>query len=209
MDVRIGGRSAAVAGLLIVGVGLGGGWTLRHGAERPQPEAFVAAGLTPMHRLLGELEGEYDVKIQVWSAPEAEPRAFAASARRWLSMGGRWIEEEIDATGDERPFIRRTLMGHNAAFPGGARFERVTFSSAADVPMPETGTYDSPTKTFTFSGTHEIEGFECRTRTNLRMESHFDQVMEVYVRFKGVSPENQGVDVGEFKAIEVRYVRRG
>ncbi len=165
-------------------------------------------GISAEHTLLGELAGKYDAKITAWASADAKPVEFAGGVVRQSILGGRFLQEQLDASGAPTAFALTTTLGFNPGAKQGGRFELSRLSSAASPMIVERGEFDSANKVFTFTGEYSTLGLLVKSRTVLRLESNENQTLEVFVAFAGTGAETAGVSVPEFKAYSVEYTRR-
>lgn len=178
---------------------------------KPGPEFGVPGPLPPgfpgEHRLLSELTGNFNVKFSIYTGPDAPPTEVAGAAVRRSTLGGRFLQEQLDVSNAPTPFALETTIGFNPDGKEGERFELMRLSSAAFPMMPERGTFDSPSKAFVFKGEHLIDGKLAKTRTVFSLSSHMTQSIEVYVAYEDASPAKKGVLTPEFKAFAIEYER--
>ena len=214
--------SMVVVGVVAVGV-VAAGVVLAQPATQPEgksegkPQSLPGAefgvpgplppGFPGEHRLLSELTGNFNVKFSIYSGPDTPPTEVAGAAVRRLTLGGRFLQEQLDVSNAPTPFALETTIGFNPDGKEGERFELMRLSSAAFPMMPERGTFDSPTKGFVFKGEHLIDGKLAKTRTVFSLSSHLTQSVEVYVAYEDASPAKKGVLTPEFKAFAIEYER--
>lgn len=206
MRTRVMWRGAALA-IVVGAVALAMQPVDEHGHQHEPPKAGTV-GISSEHTLLAELAGSYDAKMTVWASAEAKPVEFAAGAVRRPILGGRFLQEQLDATTAPTPFALQTTLGFNLGAKEGPRFELSRLSSAASPMIVERGKFDSPNKVFTFTGEYATDGLNVKSRSVLRLDSSEMQVLDVFVAFTGIDPQHEGVNVPEFKAYSVEYTRR-
>jgi len=129
---------------------------------KPAPPDRVSAHKKPTrsaeHILLGELAGEFDVRVLIYPGPEDSPVETTATAKRVLLLDGLFLEETLDAPGAPTPFSLRTTFGFNPDAAETRRFELMRLSSHSAAMMPESGAFDRSTKLFTFRGQYTTGG---------------------------------------------------
>lgn len=172
------------------------------------PPPARTPGISAEHTLLSELAGRYDAKLTTWASAGATPVEIAAGVVRQPILGGRFVQEQLDASSATSPFALQMTLGFNLGGREGERFELSRLSSAASPMIIERGRFDASNKVFTFAGEYAIEGIRVKSRTVFRLESNEIQVMDVFVAFTGSDKEHEGVSVPEFKAYSVEYTRR-
>jgi hypothetical protein len=178
---------------------------------KPGPEFGVPGPLPPgfpgEHRLMSELTGNFNVKFSIYASPDAPPTEVVGAAVRRSTLGGRFLQEQLDVSNAPTPFALETIIGFNPDGKEGERFELMRLSSAAFPMMIERGSFDNPTKAFVFKGEHLIDGKLAKTRTVFSLSSHLTQSIEVYVTYEDASPAKKGVLTPEFKAFAIEYER--
>jgi hypothetical protein len=176
-----------------------------------QPEFGVPPPLPPgfpgEHRLLAELTGNYEVKFTIYSGSDAAPTEVTGAAVRRSTLGGRFIQEQLDVSNAPTPFALETTIGFNPDGKDGERFELMRLSSAAFPMIPERGKFDGPSKMFEFKGEHLIDGKLAKTRTVFALTSHLTQSIEVFVAYEPLAGAKDAKATPEFLAYKVEYTR--
>ncbi len=184
--------------------------------ERAKAEAEAMAAMNalgPEHRRLAEMCGTFDVTMRMFHTPESPPLELKATATRTMILGGKFLRETVECAGPIA-FTSESIAGYNPdAPPAGERtsagcYEVVRMSSMVLCQMPETGTFDEPTRTFHFSGKHAINGMHGTIRVRHTLESRDREVAVVHLSFEGYSDQFKGVVIPEYKAMEMVYTRR-
>jgi hypothetical protein len=156
------------------------------------------------HKMLAQLVGSYDVKIIVFGGDEKPSAEIVGAAVRRSTLGGRFMQEQLDASNAASPFALETTLGFNPDGKDGEKWELMRLSSAAFPMMVERGTFDSAGKVWTFKGEHRADGKIVKTRSVLRMESHRNHLLEVFVAYEDGAGK---VTTPEFKAYAIEYER--
>lgn len=204
------------------------GVVLAQPASNLKPSGAAEASTPPKvsqrsaeHILLGELAGDFDVRVLMYPGPEGIPVELAATAKRTMLLDGLFLEETLDAPSAPTPFVLRTTFGFNPAASASRRFELMRLSSHSAAMMPEVGSFDRSTKLFTFRGQYTTSGAEgsghvVRTRTVMQITSAESATIDVYTAMDPVPdadpkkdpalPVAQGVP--EYKAYSLEYTRK-
>jgi hypothetical protein len=169
--------------------------------EMAMMEAYMKAATPgPMHELLKQSVGTYDLTVTSWMAPGTPPQISQATAERTFVLGRFVIEK---TKGD-------------AMFPGGPAFEGMGISGYDNVSqaffstwmdnmgtgiMMSSGTYDERSKTFDYRGTYNdpLTGKPKTVRMTVREIDDATSVFEMY---------DKGPDGKEFKSMEIKYAKR-
>ena len=204
------------------------GVVLAQPASDPKPAGGPEASAPPKvsrrsaeHVLLGELAGDFDVRVLIYPGPEGLPVETAATAKRVSLLGGLFMEETLEAPGAPTPFSLRTTFGFNPDASASRRFELLRLSSHSGAMMPEAGSFDRSTKLFTFRGQYatgsgEGGGYVVRTRTVMQITSAESAIIEVYTAMDPVpnadSKRDQALpdtkSVPEYKAYSLEYTKK-
>jgi hypothetical protein len=194
-------------GLMLAVVGLVGA-VVAVQPEGAQPGDVLLSTVPPSfpgeHKMLAELVGSYNTKVLVYGGKESPTAEIAGAAVRRSTLGGRFMQEQLDASNAASPFALETTIGFNPDGKDGQKWELMRLSSAAFPMMVERGTFDSSEKLFTFKGEHRADGKIVKTRSVMRMESHRNHLLEVFVAYEDGSGK---VTTPEFKAYAIEYER--
>jgi hypothetical protein len=164
--------------------------------------------MRPEHKQLAEMCGVFDVTLTIWPAPGAAPMEIKGVSTREMVLNGQFMQERLEVTGGPMPFSGLSFMGFNADAKDGPRFEVVRMSTTVNTQMPEAGTFDPATKTFTLKGQHEVNGMYGRIRNEINVGDMDRQVVETWLGFEGYSEQFKGMVVPESKGMKMEYVRR-
>lgn len=186
------------------------GAVLAQPASEPKPTLRTAE-----HTLLGELTGDWDVRVLVYPGPDQTPVEAKGVAKRKTLLGGLFLEEELDSTAP-LPFTLRTTIGFNPDATESRRFELVRLSSHSPAMMSESGSFDRATKLFTFRGQYASTGQIVRTRTVLQITSAESATIEVFTAMDPIPnpdvkkdpAEPEPKSIPEFKAYSLEYTRK-
>jgi hypothetical protein len=218
--------AASVAGAtLAAGVMIGAARPATQPARQPdipaKPEPMTGRSLedqaaavekwnapTDMHALLASLAGTWDVEMTMYpNGDENNPMTMPAVSENRMVLGGKFLEERLRGTGP-MPFETMSLTGFNADAKGGPRFECVRLSSMVAAQMPEQGTFDPATRTFTFTGSHDINGMTGTIRNVAVMEGKDRHVVTSYLSYQGYGEKFKDVKVPEHLAMRLVMTRR-
>lgn len=186
------------------------GAALAQPASEPKPTLRAAE-----HVLLGELVGDWDVRVQVYPGPEQTPVETKGVAKRKALLGGLFIEEELEAAAPVA-FTLRTTIGFNPDATESRRFELLRLSSHSPAMMSESGSFDRTTKLFTFRGQYASAGQIVRTRTVMQITSAESATIEVFTALDPIPNPEVKKDPAEpdpkvtpeFKAYSLEYTRK-
>ena len=191
-------RMMRTAGVMVViaGAGLGAAAMQPPAAEEKAPtpkeaveqqaeEMAVMNAIRPEHKLLASMCGEYDLTMTVYPMPGMDPLTIKGTAKREMILNGQFMQERVEATGGPMPFSSLSHMGYNADAEGGGRFEVNRMSSTVNVMMPEQGTFDEATRTFTLNGSHDVNGMRGSIRVIVKLLEEGKETAEVHLSFEG------------------------
>jgi hypothetical protein len=67
----------------------------------------------PQHQELAESAGTYDMTVKMWQDPSGEPETLTGTAERSMIMGGRVLEERVQAEFMGMPFTGEARTGYD------------------------------------------------------------------------------------------------
>jgi hypothetical protein len=174
-------------------------------SEKKEPRAMAVQA--PEYKLMADMCGTFDLKMTVTPQPGMKPIVMNATATRQMVLGGKFMEEKVEATGP-MPFSTISYMGFNAAAKDGPRFEVTRMGNSASCMMPERGTYDAAKKMLTLSGEHEIDGMAGKIRNEINLAEMDHQVVESSLSYEGYAGQYKGLKVPEYHAMTMEYTRK-
>ncbi len=151
------------------------------------------------HSLLAKSDGEWTSVNTMWMDPSAPPTVTEGSCVNKMIMGGRYQVSENKGNFNGMPFEGIATTGYDNA-------KKVFFNTWIDNfgtgMMTSEGTYDSTTKTFTFTGKSidPMMGIEKPFRETFSMPDDNSQIMEMFMP----NPDGKG----EFKTMNIVYTRK-
>ena len=173
------------------------------------PEAVHATQLTPAewaalsrpgpsHQLLDLFVGEWNTRMTFWSAPDVEPQVSSGSSTSSWVLGQRFIREDFEgqALGEKMQGIG--IMGYDN---GAGRFINVWIDSLNTAMATATGKYLAKQNRFEFVG----EVYD-PLLSRMKQTRSYIQILSAdqydFLMF------DTGADGREFKALEIKYVRK-
>jgi hypothetical protein len=150
------------------------------------------------HKKLASSVGTWDVKVQSWMAPGAQPNTSTGTSEvRWV-LGGRYLEERFRGNMMEQPFEGIGYTGYD-----NFRKEYVAtwMDSMSTAMMRMTGKADAGGKTMTFTGTMD----DLMTGKPAQVRSVFTEVSPDHHMHEMYTPAPDG---REFKTMEMHYTRK-
>lgn len=104
-------------------------------------QAFVEAG-TPgkHHKYLNALVGAWDGEFNIWMEPGQDPMISRGTVTREWILGGRYLQETVEATSDWGTFSGLGFYGYNNV---DQQYETVWMDSMSTGIYSETGEYDA------------------------------------------------------------------
>lgn len=106
------------------------------------------------------------------------------------------------------PYSAISIVGFNRDAEAGPRFEITRYSSTVSCTLPETGTYDAATRTFTTSGEHEVNGMRGKMRVVHTLLDGGKEKAEVYLAMEGYADAYKGMKIPEYKAMVLEFTKR-
>jgi hypothetical protein len=199
-------------GIWILGVGaLSLLWLLSGGdaggggkkGEAPSPEKIMELMQKlgtpgPNHKLLEPFVGEFTCQVKMWMQPGKPPVTSEGTvSRKWI-LDGRFILERYEGKAFGKPFTGIGWLGYDNQ---KKKYTVAWIDSMSTRIMTAQGTYNSETKTFTYTGEEDSPFFggPVKTRDLVRLVDGDTQVLEMFRQPKGVE---------EFKMMEITCKRK-
>ena len=158
-------------------------------------QAFMTPG--PGHERLAFKIGKWTGIIKHWEAPGTDPGEMTSTSEYTWILGGRYLHNKTTGEFMGEPFEGHAWEGYDNL---KKKFAWVWIDNMGTGFMNAEGTYDEPTKTFTYTYDHPdlMKGKYSKGRSVERIidKDHF--VGEMY----GTGPDGK-----EFKMMEIAYTR--
>lgn len=160
--------------------------------------------LNENHKLLAQTAGSYTYVVKMWMDPNAKPTESTGTATRKAVMDGRYVTGEYSGAfempgPDGKPhkmnFKGMSLDGYDNA---KKKFVSAWVDNMGTGVMLTEGSYDTATKTFTYTGEFEgMPGMKAKVREVIKLTDK-GMTMEYY--------EDRGQ--GETKSMEIDYTKK-
>lgn len=195
MSNRIRTTMLAVLALALVGL-------IPASSQDKEPEA--PSLLTPAHKLLGSLAGDFDTVTRLWTQPDAEPGESKSSVKRASLLDGLFLRESYELKDSPYAHKGEITWAYNTATKKVQYVQLVSTSAAMNV---YEGEWDEKAKSFTVRSAYKMtwEGveYDVKTRIVLLVESADKQKLEMFSAY-----EFEGGSIPEYREIEVTYARK-
>jgi hypothetical protein len=166
--------------------------------QKAMMEAMQAAG-TPgePHAALAKMAGEYDLVIRSWHEPGKDPTVEKGTATRTMTLGGRVLVEDVQASMMGQPFTGHGMHGVDNVT--GKHWSTWNDSMSTGLMVSE-GTCDAQGAcTFTGSWNDPLTKGKVTARMTTKWTDAKTEVFEMY------APGPDGV---EAKMMDITYTRR-
>lgn len=160
------------------------------------------------HKLLADLVGSWTFVVKMWTNPadsKTPPTQSSGSALRRDAFEGRFFLADVmgiipmpgaDGKMKDYEFRGMSMDGYDNV---KKKFVSSWIDNMGTGIMNCEGTYDSATKTFTYTGDYEpVPGMKCKIRQVIKIVDGDHHTLEWY--------EDRGA--GEAKTMEINYTRR-
>jgi len=167
--------------------------------QKAEMEAYIKAGTPgPQQQQMAATAGTYDMKVRGWQDPSQPPTEDTGTATRTMTLGGRVMVEEVNATMMGGPFMGRGMMGYDNV--SGKYWSTWNDSMSTGI-MVSTGTCDPTGKTCTFTGSWNdpIKKGPVSARMTSKWTSPTVEIFEMY---------GPGKDGKEMKMMEITYTKK-
>lgn len=173
-------------------------------SQEKEKEPEKPSLLTPAHKLLGSLAGEFDTTTRMWFRPDAEAVESKSSVRRAALLDGLFLRENYEVKDSPYAHKGEITWGYDAA-TGKVQYVQLV-SSAQKMHLYE-GTWDEKAGAFTVRSAYKMtwQGveYDVKTRIVLSVESADRQKLEMFSAY-----ESSAGKIPEYREIEVVYTRR-
>lgn len=138
---------------------------------------FMTPG--PQHERLKQRVGNWTVRIETWSGPEAASMVSQATAEAELMMGGRYLATTIEGSFQDQEFHGKSILGYDKL---KEKFVSIWIDNFGTGFVISTGTYDESSQVFEYAMmSPDVEsGQYKRTRHVEKMLGDDKWVTEVY-----------------------------
>jgi hypothetical protein len=193
-------RFAVVAITLLVAAGaaLAQDSAAPSGDQQAIMEAYQRAATPgPQHANLAAMAGEFTLTLKSFNEPGAEPEVSTGTATRKMVLGGRYLEETVQASVMGQPFEGRGLTGYDNVT---RTWWGAWIDSMSTGIMITSGSWDEEAGVGSFEGEYNdpVTGELQSSRSVIRRLPNGDELMEMYMT----------TAFGEVKAMEILYQRR-
>jgi Protein of unknown function (DUF1579) len=166
--------------------------------QKAEMDAYMKAA-TPgaPHQALASMAGQYDVKVKSWHDPKGPAMEETGTATRSMTLGGRVMVEDFNATMMGQPFTGHGMMGYDNVT--GKYWSTWNDSMSTGLMLTE-GTCDAQ-KSCTFTGgwTDPVKKTPIKARMTTRWTSPTTEIFEMYA---------PGPDGKEMKMMEITYTKK-
>ena len=166
--------------------------------EAAMMQAYQKAG-TPgaQHAELARAAGTYDLSIRSWGAPGAAPLVETGTATRAMTLDGRVMTEDVQATMHGQPFAGHGMQGYDNV--SGKWWATWNDSMSTGLMVSEGSCDEQDACTFNGSWNDPVTKGKINARMTTKWTSPDVQVFEMYA---------PGPDGKEAKMMEITYTRR-
>jgi hypothetical protein len=163
------------------------------------------AKLNENHKVLADTAGNYSYVVKMWMDPKGKPEESKGTATRKAIMDGRYVTGEYSGS-FQMPGADGKMKDMNfkgVSLDGYDNVKKKFVSSWIDNMgtgiMMMDGTYDTGTKTFTYTADYEMmPGMKSKVREVIKVTDKDHMTMEYF--------EDRGQ--GEMKSMEINYTRK-
>jgi hypothetical protein len=143
------------------------------------------------------MAGEFSLTVKSYHEPGAAPEVSTGTATRKLILGGRYLDEAVQATMMGQQFEGRGVSGYDNV---SGEWWGTWIDSMSTGVMVSHGEWDEAAGVGSFTGTYNdaVTGKVKTSRMTTRRLPNGDEVMEMYM----MTPD------GEAKAMEILYKRQ-
>jgi hypothetical protein len=161
-------------------------------------EAYQKAGAPgPTHEKLAAMAGTYDLVIHCWQMPGAPPTTETGTATRRMSLGGRVMVEETQATMMGQPFSGHGMHGYDNV--SGKHWSTWNDSMSTGLMVSEGDCDAEGACRFTGSWNDPVKNGKITARMTTRWTGPSTEIFEMYA---------PGPDGKEMKMMEITYTKR-
>ena len=158
-------------------------------------EAAAAPG--PAHGALARMAGSYDLAIKSWNSPTGEPTFESGTATRRMTLGGRVMVEEMQATMMGQAFSGIGMHGYDNV--SGKHWSTWNDNLSTGLMVSEGSCDDAGACSFTGTWNDPVSRKPVTARMTSRWTSDSVEVFEMH---------GPGPDGKEAKMMEITYTRR-
>ena len=161
-------------------------------------QAYQQAGAPgPQHARMAKTAGTYDLAIQSWMTPDAEPTSETGTATRAMILGDRVMTEKVEATMHGQPFTGHGMTGYDNVT--GKHWSTWNDNMSTGLMVSEGTCDDAGACSFTGSWHDPVSKQEVSARMTTKWTSPTVEVFEMY---------GPGPDGKEYKMMEMTYTKR-
>jgi len=172
-------------------------------ARQRQSQLFLVKGAARPpaadadHARLSAMAGTWDVEMTFWFQPVRPGVTTKAASTIRPVLNGQFVEETITGTLNGAPFTTLAWTGYNTSTH---QYEATRIATTNTARVAETGVYDAAANQFELKADYSLAGDTWHQRTVIQPSSSDAMTAASYLSF-GTVPE--------WKAVEIRYTRRG
>lgn len=160
--------------------------------------AYEAAAATgPAHAALARMAGSYDLAIKSWNTPTGEPTLESGTATRRMTLGGRVMVEEMQASMMGQAFTGFGMHGYDNVT--GKHWSTWNDNLSTGLMVSEGACDEAGTCTFTGTWNDPVSRQPVTARMTSRWTSDTVEVFEMY---------GPGPDGKETRMMEITYTKR-
>jgi Protein of unknown function (DUF1579) len=157
----------------------------------------AAAEPGPAHAALARMAGGYDLAIKSWNSPTGEPTFESGTATRRMTLGGRVMVEEMQASMMGQAFTGIGMHGYDNV--SGKHWSTWNDNLSTGLMVSEGSCDEAGTCTFTGTWNDPVSRKPVTARMTSRWTSDTVEVFEMY---------GPGPDGKETKMMEITYTKR-
>ena len=162
----------------------------------PPERAIGRRTADPEHARLVAMAGVWDVQMTFWFQPGRPGVNSKATSTIRSLFNGMFIEEKIEGALNGTPFTTLAWTGFNT---GTHQYEATRIATTNSARIAESGSWNEQARQLELKATYMLAGDTWTQRTVIQPISADSMIATSYLSFGNVP---------EWKAVEIRYVRR-
>lgn len=190
-------RTALMAAIALALIGI-----IPASSQEKEPEA--PSMLTPAHKLLATITGDFETTTRMWMKPDADPVEAKSESKRSLLLDGLFLRENYEVKDGQFAHKGEITWAYNTSTK---KVQYVQLVSSAPAMNIYEGEFDEKAKAFAVRSAYKMayEGveYDVKTRIVLTVESADKQKLEIFSAY-----EFKGGNIPEYREIEVNYTRK-
>jgi lipopolysaccharide export system protein LptC len=173
-------------------------------AASQEKEKEAPSLLTPAHKLLGSITGDFETTTRMWMKPDADPVEAKSASKREVLLDGLFLRESYEVKDGQFAHKGEITWAYNTATKKVQYVQLLSNSPAMNI---YEGEFDEKAKAFTvrsaYTMTYDGVEYDVKTRIVLSVESADKQKLEIFSAY-----EFKGGSIPEYREIEVNYTRK-